>query len=208
MNGSSCLLYPFSIMKTVVCKMARGKVQPWACDIWKQISCNDLHLESVIYYQWRNRRGQSAQAETSDREIFADVSGKKRKGKNGKGVKIEKKRRKIVKGKVENWIGSRKSCKKRWGPFFFFFFFFFLLFKTTEIWVYQNRNFLPGKSISRGEKNQEKLLCPLRRICLLRPCLLFKSNKLCNCCGLLRLFKITQHRQHRQNPSSRMKHFK
>ena len=41
--------------------------------------------------------------ETSDREIFADVSGKKRKGENGKGVKIEKKRRKIVKGKVENW---------------------------------------------------------------------------------------------------------
>ena len=41
--------------------------------------------------------------ETSDREIFADVSGKKRQAKKGKGVKIEKKRRKIVKGKVENW---------------------------------------------------------------------------------------------------------
>ena len=39
---------------------------------------------------------------TSDWEIFADVSGKKRQGKKGKGVKIEKKRRKIVKGKVEN----------------------------------------------------------------------------------------------------------
>ena len=33
--------------------------------------------------------------ETSDREIFADVSGKKRQGKKGKGVKIEKKRWKI-----------------------------------------------------------------------------------------------------------------
>ena len=41
--------------------------------------------------------------ETSDREIFVDVSGKKRQGKKGKGVKIEKKRRKIVKGRVENW---------------------------------------------------------------------------------------------------------
>ena len=41
-------------------------------------------------------------AETSDLEIFADLVGKKRQGKKGKGVKIEKKRRKIVKGKVEN----------------------------------------------------------------------------------------------------------
>ena len=41
--------------------------------------------------------------ETSDRNIFAAVSGKERQGKKGKGVKIEKKRRKIVKGKVENW---------------------------------------------------------------------------------------------------------
>ena len=37
--------------------------------------------------------------ETSDREISADLSGKKRQGKKGKGVKIEKKRRKIVKGR-------------------------------------------------------------------------------------------------------------
>ena len=28
-------------------------------------------------------------------------------------------------------------------------------------WVYQNWNFLPGKSISRREKNQETWLCPL-----------------------------------------------
>ena len=33
--------------------------------------------------------------ETSDREIFAYVSGKKREGKKGKGVKIENKRRKL-----------------------------------------------------------------------------------------------------------------
>ena len=55
--------------------------------------------------QWCNRRGQGAECppKTSDWEIFADVSGKKRQGKKGKGVIIEKKRRKIVKGKVENW---------------------------------------------------------------------------------------------------------
>ena len=44
--------------------------------------------------------------ETSDREIFADVSGKKRQGKKGKGLKIEKKRWKIGNG-------SRKTLKKR-----------------------------------------------------------------------------------------------
>ena len=40
--------------------------------------------------------------ETSDWEISADLLGKKRQGKKGKGVKLEKKRRKIVKGKIEN----------------------------------------------------------------------------------------------------------
>ena len=39
---------------------------------------------------------------TSDWEIFADLLGKKRQGKKGKGGKMEKKRRKIVKRKVEN----------------------------------------------------------------------------------------------------------
>ena len=41
--------------------------------------------------------------ETSDRKFSADLPGKKRQlRKNGKGVKIEKKRRKIIKGKVQN----------------------------------------------------------------------------------------------------------
>ena len=58
------------------------------------------HLCCTRLEQWHNRwgRGRVPPPETSDREIFADISGKK-----GKGVKIEKKRRKIVKGKVENW---------------------------------------------------------------------------------------------------------
>ena len=51
----------------------------------------------------RGGRGSECPSETSDREMFADVSGKKMQGKKGNGVKIEKKRRKIVKGKVENW---------------------------------------------------------------------------------------------------------
>ena len=63
--------------------------------------------------QWRNRRGGGGgrvTPETSDRGIFAYVSGKKRQGKKGKGVKIEKKIRKNGKGKMENGNnGSRKS---------------------------------------------------------------------------------------------------
>ena len=96
--------------------------------------------------------GQSAPPETSDREIFADISGKKREGKKGKGVKIEKKRWKIGNG-------SRKTSEKEVRTFFFFFFFFLLFtFENDEnlFWVYQNGNFLPGKSISRREKNQKK----------------------------------------------------
>ena len=42
--------------------------------------------------------GAECPPETSDREIFDDVSGKKRQGQNGKGVKINKKRWKIGNG--------------------------------------------------------------------------------------------------------------
>ena len=106
---------------------------------------------------------------TSDWEIFADVSEKKRQGKRGKWVKIEKKRRKG--GKLEIEVG--KVIKIEWGLFFFFFFFFLLVTFENDgnlFWIYQNGNFLPGKCKSRREKNQEKWLCPLRKICLLRPC--------------------------------------
>ena len=78
--------------------------------------------------------------------------------------KMEKKRRKIVKGKREKFENEERI----------FFFFFFLLFQNDEnlFWVYENGNFLPRKSISLREKNQEKLLCPpSEKIFLLRPCM-------------------------------------
>ena len=78
----------------------------------------------------------------------------------GKGVKIEKKRRKIVKWKwkVEIGNGRRMEGVKVVRTFFFFFFFLLFTFENDEnlSWVYQNGNFLPGKNISRREKNQEK----------------------------------------------------
>ena len=102
-------------------------------------SCSRLFLHDKIVnhcqwltQQWSNGgggRGQSAPPETSDREIFADVSGKNRQEKKGKGVKIEKKRKKIAKGiwKLEMEVGK---VLKRGEDFFFifhfsFFFFFF-----------------------------------------------------------------------------------
>ena len=113
-------------------------------------------------------RGAECPPETSDREIFADVSGKKRQGKKGKGVKIEKKRWKIG-------YGSRKTSEKEVRTFFFFFFFLLFTFENDEnlFWVYQNGNFLPGKSISRREKNQENDFAPSEKICLLRPWVAF-----------------------------------
>ena len=127
--------------------------------------------------------------------------GKKRQGKKRKGVKIEKKRRKIVKWKEEKWWGPFFFFFFFFCVFVFVFVFVFLLFCFVLFcfvlfcfvlfcfvlfcfvlflflgflnlsWVYQNGNFLPGKNISSREKNQEKWLCPLRKIWLLRPCFL------------------------------------
>ena len=89
---------------------------------------------------------------------------KRRQGKKGKGVKIEKKRRKIVKGKVENLKkrkknGSRKSYKtKGEDPLFFFCFVCFSLLKTTEICFGSTKMgiFNREKAFHAGKKNQEK----------------------------------------------------
>ena len=66
-------------------------------------------------------RGQSAP--TSDREISADLPGKTRQGKRGKGVKIEKKSRKIIKGKVENWKWKVEKLQIEERTLFFYFIF-------------------------------------------------------------------------------------
>ena len=101
--------------------------------------------------QWRNRS-----PETSDREIFADVSGKKRHGKNGKGVNIERKRGKIVKGKrggkLEMEVG--KVIKRGEDQFVL----------GLPKWEFSTgkKHFTPGKKSG-------KMTFPLRKICLLRP---------------------------------------
>ena len=103
--------------------------------------------------------GQSAPPETSDREIFADVSGKKRQGKKGKGVKLRRKG-----GKLEMEVGKRQ--KKRWGPFFFFFHFWkrrkFVLGLPKWEFSTGKKHFTPGKKSG-------KMTLPPQKICLLRP---------------------------------------
>ena len=87
--------------------------------------------------------------------------------KKGKEVKIEKKRRKIVKGKVKNlkWKVEKLQNEERtflgedpFFPFFFFFFFCFPLFKTTKICFGSTKMeiFYWEKAFHTGEKNQEK----------------------------------------------------
>ena len=108
--------------------------------------------------------------ETSDREISADLSGKKRQGRNVKGMKVEKKRRKIVNGrwKIEN--GRMEKFQNEERTFFSFFvclfvcllvclFFAFHFSKTTKICFgctkveifYPEKGFHPGKKIRKND---------------------------------------------------------
>ena len=138
------------------------------------MSCCDLVIQYLT--QWRNRRGGGGRgAQCPPRDfwpgnfcwlIWKKIGKEKR-------VKIEKKRRKIVKGR---WKGEKLEMEagkvlKRGEALFFFFFFFFSLLKTTEICFGSTKMgiFYREKAFHAGKKNQEKLLCPLRKICLLSP---------------------------------------
>ena len=128
------------------------------------------------YTQWRNRRGAGGAEcppETSDRDIFADVSGKKRQGKKGKGVKIEKRRWKIGNG-------SRKMLEKEVRTLFFFFFFFlaFHFWKRRKFvlglpkWEFSTgkKHFMPGKKSGKmtlpPQKNMPGTPLPILLACI------------------------------------------
>ena len=109
-------------------------------------------------------QGQSAPLETSDREIFADVSGirkkeARKKGKRGENWEEKKENCEKEGGKLELEVGK---VIKRGEDHFFFFFPCFSLLKTTEICFGSTKIgiFYREKSISRQKKNREKLLCP------------------------------------------------
>ena len=95
--------------------------------------------------------------ETSDREISADLLGKKRQ--KEKRSEIEKKRRKIVKGKVEKLPNE----EMRRGPFFFFFFashfskpLKFVLGLPKWKFSTGKKHFTPGKKIRKNDFAPQK----------------------------------------------------
>ena len=102
------------------------------------------------------------------RRPIADVSGKERQGKQGK---WSRKKGKSKQGRVKIENGRRKSYKKRWVPFFFFFFAFHFSKRLKFVLG------LPKWEFPTRKKDQEKCLCPLRKICLLRPCMIVHGTK-------------------------------
>ena len=119
------------------------------------ISTSVLAVHCFTIMQWRNRRGGGHL--TSDREISADLSGKKEareKGQNGE-EKNENCKRESGKLKME----GGKSSKMRRGLFFFFFFFFFAFhFSKRRKFVLgvPKWKFSTGKKDFTPGKNQEK----------------------------------------------------
>ena len=117
-----------AILMKVLCHMSWGlHSRPWAR--WNKC-------------QWHNRqggRGAQYPPETSDQEIFADVSpyrGKRGKEKREKGWKLRRKG-----GKLEMEAGKR--YKRRWVRTFFFFFSLFTLENDENLfWVYQKYVYL------------------------------------------------------------------
>ena len=125
----------------------------------------------LIFFQWRNRRGQAGRVPpppdfwlgnfcwpTRKREA-------RKKVRQGKKVKMGQKRKKIGKGKVEHWKWKEEKLT------FFFFFFCFSVFKTTEICFactkvgisYRKKHFTQGK------KSRKINLPPLKNIPLTLP---------------------------------------
>ena len=122
----------------------------------------------ITVNQWRNMRGGRVPPRDFCPGNFCWRTGKKEARKKGKrGENWEE--------KVENWKWKQKNVRKRGEDLFFFFFFFFFCFsllKTTKICFGSTKMgiFYREKAFHAGKNNQEKWLCPLRKICLLRPC--------------------------------------
>ena len=108
--------------------------------------------------QWHNSRGQSAPWHFSLQNFCWPT----RKREARKKAKTEKKRTKI-----ENWKWEEKFTQ--WGEDLFFLFIFFTFQNHWNLfWVYQNGNFLPGKSISHRGKSGKMTLTPLKNIPLMQ----------------------------------------
>ena len=117
----------------------------------------------------RGHWGQSAPQRLLTGKFLPTYREKKRQGKQGKGVKIEKKRRKILKGKMENWKWKVEKLQNEEKTFSFFI--FLSLFKTIKICfrstkaeiLYREKAFHAGKKIRKNYFAPSEnffLLCP------------------------------------------------
>ena len=113
--------------------------------------------------QWHNRWGGQG-AECPPRDFwpgnFCWRIGKKRQGKKEKGGNWEEKKEKCRKGRWKIGVEVGKATKRGKDLFFPFFFLFTFENNRNLFWVYQNLNFLPGKSISRREKIMKNYFAP------------------------------------------------
>ena len=140
------------------------------------------HFEINNYnFQWRNRRGWGGQSAPRDfwPVNFCWPTGKKEGRKKGKEVEIEKKRRKILNGKVENWKwkveklqNEQNEDKMMRGPFFFFFAFRFSKPLKFVLGLPKWKFSTGKKTFHAGKKIRKNDFAPLRKIFLLHPWLL------------------------------------
>ena len=118
----------------------------------------------ILIKVWRNRQGGGQGRGVPPRDFWAGNFwwriGKKEARKKGK--------------RGEKWEEKKENCKKkkgRWNSYkneerTFFFFAFHFWKRRKFVLGLPKWEFSTGKKISRREKNQEKWLCPLRKICL------------------------------------------
>ena len=114
--------------------------------------------------------GQSAPQRLLTGNFFGWRIGKKEA--REKGWKLRRKE-KLWKGRWKIGIGSRKSSKKRWGPFFFFFFFFLFTLKMMEISSGSTKIgiFYREKAFHVGEKIRKNYFAPSEKYACYAPVL-------------------------------------
>ena len=148
-------------------------VCPWKSGPWWMYypQINSILRKDCMFKQWHNRQGAECPPKTSDQEILANVLGKKRQGKKGKrGENVKKENCIREGGKLEMEVG--KFVNRGEDLFFFFFFAFQFHFWKWQKFVLglPKWEFSTGKKHFTPGKNQEKWFCPLKKICLLCPC--------------------------------------
>ena len=122
---------------------------------------------SRLVDQWHNRQGAECPPDLWPGN-FCWPTGEKRE--KGKGWKMEKKRRKIVKGKVERRSKKMRRWEERISFFFFFFSFHFSKPPKFVLGLPKWKIFYQEKAFHAREKIRKNYFTPSGKFFLLRPC--------------------------------------